>query len=219
MAVQDDKREIEMRLVFDLLPGESRGGTDAFLVVVNDRIPFELKSSTNNSFSTVRDLGPDHFVKWRLGKHWLLGRYDPAGKTLLYTYYATPAKMEPWVSKMEEYIRADVQLAKLAPERLTMDDLHEIVGAKTTYSLADARKLHKRQYTSAEYKASMDGKDHYSPARMLVILRDRCRYVINRGSTLNNSHIAESYFVNQDCEIIKEDHAAQLRKFVLTAIK
>jgi hypothetical protein len=29
---------------------------------------------------------------------------------------------------------------------------------------------------------------------MLEILRDRCRYVMSRGATLNNPHIPASYF-------------------------
>lgn len=47
---------------------------------------------------------------------------------------------------------------------------------------------------------------------MLEILRDRCRYLIKRGATLNNPHIPGSYFENW--EKITEHHAERLRELV-----
>ena len=47
---------------------------------------------------------------------------------------------------------------------------------------------------------------------MLEILKDRARYVIERGSTLNNPHIPASYFAGW--EEIKRDHAIRLRALV-----
>lgn len=49
----------------------------------------------------------------------------------------------------------------------------------------------------------------YSPTAMLEILRDRCRYLIRRGATLNNPHIPESFFSRFDR--IEDEHASQLR--------
>ena len=61
----------------------------------------------------------------------------------------------------------------------------------------------------------MRGKEKrvgYSPDRMLEILKDRAKYVIERGSTLNNPHIPASYFAGW--EEIKRDHALRLRELV-----
>src|SRR5665213_3853248 len=52
----------------------------------------------------------------------------------------------------------------------------------------------------------------YSPQKMPGILKDRAKYVIERGSTLNNPHIPASYYAGWD-EITK-DHAARLRDLV-----
>jgi hypothetical protein len=48
------------------------------------------------------------------------------------------------------------------------------------------------------------------------ILRDRCRYLIERGATLNNPHILGSYFENW--EKITERHAERLRELVQDAV-
>lgn len=40
----------------------------------------------------------------------------------------------------------------------------------------------------------MDLPDGYSPKRMLEILRLRARYLLDRGSTLNNPHIPKRFF-------------------------
>jgi hypothetical protein len=49
------------------------------------------------------------------------------------------------------------------------------------------------------------------------MLRKRCQYVIERGSTLNNPHIPASYFV--DWEKIDKNHAARLRELVVEAVQ
>ncbi len=190
--VQDDKRERAMRATFNLDEGEGRGGTDAFLSTERGRISFELKSTTGKSYSTVRDFGPDHAAKWRR-HHWLFSQFDPAGDKMLATHYLSPDDMEPWIAEMEAYVLPDFRLAERVPELLTYTDLHAIVGEKAMYTLGDAQRLHKKQYTVAQYRERMDLKDGFSPVTMLDILRDRCRYVLERGATLNNPHINVSY--------------------------
>jgi hypothetical protein len=44
------------------------------------------------------------------------------------------------------------------------------------------------------------------------VLRERCRYVIRRGATLNNPHIPAGHFAGW--ARITEDHAATLRQMV-----
>ncbi|MDC0833163.1 hypothetical protein POG22_09105 [Geitlerinema sp. CS-897] len=178
-------------------------------------IPFELKSTTKFSVTTVRDFNFDHVRKWQ-GKHWLFGFYDKGGRSLRYCLYASPQMMEPWIQEKARYIAPDIQLSRITPERLQLSDLYRILGEKSSYTLDDAKALHKRQYTFSEYRAKMDLENGYSTSRMLEILRDRCQYLIERGSTLNNPHIPGSYF--QNWEQITECHAERLRELVRDAL-
>ncbi len=77
MTVQDDSRENELIQLFNLERpvNLTRSGTDAILSLNSLKIPFELKSTTKTSVTTVRDFGPEHIKKWR-GKHWLFGFYE-----------------------------------------------------------------------------------------------------------------------------------------------
>ena len=76
MTVQDDSREKELIQLFKLEKpaNPSRSGTDAILSLDSLKIPFELKSSTKQSVTTVRDFGQEHISKWQ-GKHWLFRFY------------------------------------------------------------------------------------------------------------------------------------------------
>ena len=58
----------------------------------------------------------------------------------------------------------------------------------------------------------MPQEKSYSRQRMLELLRERCRYVLLRGATLNNPHIPAGYF--KAWEQITEDHAITLRRLV-----
>jgi hypothetical protein len=120
--------------------------------------------------------------------------------------------MSPWIEQIWSYIEPDFRIAEICSGFCNLEALHHVVGAKELYTLEDAKKLHKKQYTAKKYLDAMDLKDGYSPARMLEIFKDRVRYVIERGSTLNNPHIQASYFNNQPD--IKEEHAETLRKLI-----
>lgn len=212
MTVQDDAREKEVRALFKLGDGDGREGTDAYLVgIASNPIPFELKSTTRSGFSTVRDLGPDHITKWRKN-HWLFAVYDEAGAKLQYTLYGPPSRMEAWIKKMEEYVGPDFIIAEVVPEMITMGVVNRIFGTKPLYSFEDARRLQKSQYSQEEYGKRMDKPAGYSPERMLEIVQERCRYLIERGSTLNNPHIPMSYF--EGWERITANHANRLRDLV-----
>lgn len=64
MAVQDDRRESEVRELVGLRAGEARSGVDAFLDFNSGgskySTPVELKSTTVGSVSTARDVGLGH---------------------------------------------------------------------------------------------------------------------------------------------------------------
>jgi hypothetical protein len=120
--------------------------------------------------------------------------------------------MEPWIRQREMYVRPDALLADLAPELITDGILVQILGDKPFYSREEAKSIGKNQYSAAEYRARQDLPEGYSRATMLELLQERCRYVLLRGSTLNNPHISGDYF--RDWEKITEDHAMVLRRLV-----
>ena len=214
MSVQDDKRENEQIKLFQLsrLKDESRIGTDAILTINKKIIFFELKTTTNGSVTTVRDFGPNHIKKWKK-KHWLISKYDSSGKNLEYSLYGSPSMMKSWIKEKEEYIKLDFTLKDKIPDYITSNDLFSLIGKKDKYSYEDAKKIQKRQYVKAEYEKLMDLKNGYSQNKMLEILKDRAKYLIHRGSTLNNPHINKTYF--KGWTRITSNHAETLRKMVI----
>ncbi|HEY1777055.1 MAG TPA: hypothetical protein VGG41_12925 [Solirubrobacteraceae bacterium] len=232
MAAQDDIREREMRTLFNLetAPDRRRADIDAILKLEGTSIPpelsgttvpFELKSATGGkpTISTVRDFGLSHVEKWR-PLHWLFGIYGrgvDGDLQLQYCLYGSPAKMAPWFDRMADYIAPDVMLALHVPELITMATLSAVLGDATDFSLREARQLMKNQYSAAQYERAADEPEqHYSRVAMLAMLRERCRYVIERGSTLNNPHIPASHFAGW--EQIERNHAARLRELVVEAL-
>jgi len=229
MTVQDDDREQELCNLFNLEwdPDHSRGGEDAwFETTINRksfRVPVEVKSTTTDSISTSRDVGHGHIRKWR-EKIWVIGYYssDRRQPKLISALCLTPDEMEPWVAQLEKYIKPDLELGELAAARLTMDDLHLICGEKEEYALDDARQLYKKQWKTHEYLDAMDRKTSYSADRMLEILQQRARYLMSRGSTLNNPHIPKSFLKQFEDQLITREHAQRIRekfKVYFTAIK
>jgi len=216
VAVQDDRREIELRELFQLIAAdEGRSGTDAYLDIAGDRVPFELKSTTGSSVTTVRDFGPDHSRKWQ-GKHWLVGFYDKE-QHLQYARYGSPKRIASWILEKESYVSVvDFSLAGILPDRLTLDDVKSLCGDRPIYSLADARSIQKRQYTMTAYHQKMDLVNGYSADRTLESLKDRAVYIIQRGSTLNNPKIPAKLL--KTWPTITRDHAATLRRLVADAL-
>ncbi|WP_326525289.1 hypothetical protein [Sphingomonas sp.] len=212
-VAQDDARENRLIDLFNLIqaPDRVRHGTDALLKLDGHEYEFELKSVTTKrgGISTVRDLGPDHIAKWR-NKHWIMAYFE--GGRLLYCRYGSPDAMRPWIEEKWNYIKADFELAKHVPGHITLEIMYEIIGKKAAYTMADAKKLHKNQMTAAEYTAAMDDGDNYSPENMLEIFQDRARYIIERGSTLNNPHIPDAFLA--PWPKIDQDYASELRQLV-----
>lgn len=231
MAAQDDAREREMRTLFNLTKPEEfgRGDIDAVLelegqavpgALQGQKVPFELKSATGGkpNISTVRDFGLHYVEKWR-NLHWLFGVYQvEAGEIKLqYCLYGSPQKMRPWFDRMAAYIAPDVALAECVPELIDDEILSKVMGNGEDYGYENAKLLLKNQLNRQGYRdaADLDG-ERFSREAMLEILRARCRYVIERGSTLNNPHIPAGYF--NGWEKIERNHAARLRELVLEAL-
>lgn len=207
---QDDERETLMIRLFNLHKDQSEGrtGTDAYLYLDSKKVPFELKTTSKGSVTTVRDFGLNHIEKWK-DKHWLIG-FFLKGKE--YYKYGSPSMMAPWIKQKRQYIEPDMKLAKLIPVKITLADLFSILGEKPIYTLEEAKYIQKKQYTQTQYFALQDIENGYSPERMLQILKDRVEYILQRGSTLNNPHIPLSYF--RGWKEITENHAEELRILV-----
>lgn len=214
MPVQDDARENEMIQRFNLtVPDDrKRSDIDAHLAMGGSEFNFELKSTTSGSVSTVRDFGPDHIIKWRADLHWLFAFYNKDGTRLQYCIYASPDDMEPWIASKELYIRPDLELADNLPRSVEAEMVLTSFGPKDVYSLQDAKLVMKKQWRAAQYKEYQDLPGGYSLDRMTQIMQLRARYLILRGSTLNNPHIEAAFF--DRFEKITDNHAARLRELV-----
>ncbi|MCW5213023.1 hypothetical protein VU04_08955 [Desulfobulbus sp. TB] len=129
-----------------------------------------------------------------------------------YYKYGSPIMMEPWIREKELYISPDFKLADLLPEKISLENMYEIISRKKLYTYEDTQSIQKKQYKKEKYLALQDVENGYTPDRMLEILKDRVEYLIKRGSTLNNPHIPFSYFAGW-CEIT-ENHADHLRRMV-----
>jgi len=218
MPVQDDAREQQMVDLFNLSVPEDRRrddiDADLELEELDTPLPFELKSTTKTSVSTVRDFGPEHIAKWQ-NLHWLFAFYDTDGKKLRYCRYASPSDMAPWIAEKERYVLPDLVLAQRAPQLVTHDVLVQVLGDLQRYSTADAKSVMKNQWSAQQYRDNADLPDGgYSRDRMVHLLQERCGYVIRRGATLNNPHIPRGYL--EKLTRIERDHAASLRQLVRT---
>ena len=202
--------------------GEGRGGRDALLRLHPDGldVKFELKSTDGDSISTARDVGREHIDKWRQ-QHWLFGFYRRGSHNpprAVEYIYASPRQLGPWIDEQEDYVVVDWALVEHLPKMVDLDLLHRTVGAKYEYTFADARKILKsqkleqgehvtgelrrmlaekglaepRRFTAPLYRALMDRDDGFSPEMMLTLLQERCRYLLDRGSTRNNPHIPQT---------------------------
>jgi hypothetical protein len=204
MPVQDDERERELVRMFNLEwdPAHQRAGVDAVLDLDVDGLAYQLevevKSSTGSTVSTARDVGMEHIQKWRR-KLFVIGFYSKEARRpeLLHCLCLTPLDMEPWIASIEAKMLTDFKLALRASRRLVLADLFEVCGEQATYSLEDAKRLHKQQWTSGEYAAALDtdagGERRISQAKMLEILQLRSKYIAERGATLNNPHITKAH--------------------------
>lgn len=225
MPVQDDERERELVRMFNLGwdPAHQRAGVDAVLDLDvggrQFRFEVEVKSSTGSSVSTARDVGMEHIQKWRR-MLFVIGFYSKEARRpeLQRCLCLTPLDMEPWIASIESKILIDFRLAQRASKRLILDDLFEVCGEQETYSLQDAKRLHKQQWSAEQYAAALDtevaGQSRISRVKMLEILQLRSRYIAERGATLNNPHVTKAHldrFVGTSREVAGPNWALAVR--------
>jgi hypothetical protein len=223
MTVQDDQREKELCRLFNLEwdVSHARGGSDAnFDVQVGRktfRIDVEVKSTTSDTVSTARDVGLEHIAKWRT-KFWVIGFYKThlRGPQLQHCICLSPADLEPWIAELEGKIKPDYELARRSSRSLTLDDLDAICGSKSAYDVADAKRLHKSQWSIEEYRDAQDvvvgRQKKISREKMLEILRLRAQYIAERGATLNNPHIGKKFLDGFRDAALKSNQATSIRK-------
>lgn len=226
MPVQDDERERELVRMFNLDwdPAHQRTGVDAVLAIdfkgVSYRLDVEVKSSTGTTVSTARDVGMEHIQRWRR-MLFVVGFYSREARRpeLQHCLCLTPVDMEPWIASIEAKILVDFKLALRASRRLTLADLHDICGTRETYSLDEAKRLHKQQWTTSEYNAALDvtvdGHLRMSANKMLELLQLRSKYIAERGATLNNPHITKAHldtFVGTNRAVQGPNWAAGVRQ-------
>lgn len=217
MTVQDDERERELSALFglDWDAAHERHGVDALLtdIVVGSttyQFEVEVKSSTEMDIGTARDFGMAHIERWRK-MLFVFGFYSKVrGRPELErSLCLTPVDMEPWLAKKEAQMLIDFKLAARVPHHLQLEDLFAVCGEQATYSIKDAKKLHKQQYSAAQYAAAIDLVQNNVPAisqaGMLKILKERAFYIAQRGATVNNPHITKTFlapFLGTDREIV-----------------
>lgn len=233
MPVQDDERERELVRMFNLEwdPAHQRAGVDALLDVdVGDRrcrFEVEVKSSTGTTVSTARDVGMEHIQKWRR-KLFVIGFYSKEARRpeLQHCLCLPPLDMEPWIASIEAKIRIDFKLASSASRRLELDDLFDVCGEQETYSVTDAKRLHKHQWTAEQYQAApdteVDGERRISQTKMMSILRLRSQYIAERGATLNNPHITKVHldtFAHTNRVVVGPGWAAGIRQIAIDFVQ
>jgi hypothetical protein len=117
VEVQDAAREQMLRTLFGLVPaGEGRSGPDA-LDEAGHR--FELKTTTKNSVSTARDVGPHTLEKWQ-ERYWICarGRNLARGFEISEVYFLPPEALSNWLLPMRKQFESDLNLLKRASETL-----------------------------------------------------------------------------------------------------
>lgn len=228
MTVQDDERERELVRTFNLAwdPDHQRAGIDALLSVTvagqTCQFEVEVKSTTGATVSTARDVSMEHIQKWRR-KLFVIGFYSKEARRpeLQRCLCLTPVDMEPWIASIEAKIAIDYALASRASRKLELDDLFEVCGRQASYSLDDAKRLRKAQWTSQQYAQAIDtvenGDRRISQAMMLEILRLRSKYIAERGATLNNPHVSKAHldtFIGTNREVLAPNWAASIKQIL-----
>jgi hypothetical protein len=169
----------------------------------------------------------EHIQKWRR-KLFVIGFYSREARRpeLERALCLTPVDMEPWIASIEAKILIDFKIAQRASRKLELNDLFDVCGRKDTYSLDDAKRLHKQQWTAEEYAAALDTMEgaqrRISQQRMLEILQLRSRYIAERGATLNNPHITKAHldaFAGSDREVAAPNWASAIRDIATAFVR
>ena len=202
--VQDDNREKELIKLFELTPITGRMGIDAKLTIDNQIFQFEIKSTTQNTISTARDIDLSLITRW-LPQHWIIGFYNPQ-QELEYCVHATPEHMEPWIKSVEKTLLQKLNLVNSLLNRIDDKLLFEIIGEKEYYNKNDIKEILCNVRCPKEL---LREDEKYSKNDIMKILKFHYEKMCNRGTTMNNPHIHSSYFDN--LTKITYNHASYLK--------
>jgi hypothetical protein len=143
----------------------------------------------------------DEWIEQELGQKDL---YSESDLNKLITFQATPAAILEAIKP--DIVITSENVSKVAPHEF-LDEWTVLSNRSLSPGVA-ARKL-LGVGSKSRRKRCFDVEPGYSPEAMLRIVRDRCRYLIDRGSTLNNPHIEPQFFA--EFEKIVSEHAKVLR--------
>lgn len=109
VTVQDDARESKMAKMLGLERTGDRNGFDAFDRHKNN---FELKSTSNRSVTTGRDVGRAFLNKWRAGYFIVANTQSGSGKSWEPKdfYFLHPDDLEGWIASIEKRLEEDENL-------------------------------------------------------------------------------------------------------------
>jgi len=231
--VQDDTREEEIRTLAGLEKIGGRTDVDAHLTDYPEygNIPFELKSSTGKSVSTGRDVGHDHLTKWD-SIDWLVGFYIEVNNELSLSelYHFGPGDLD-WFKEKISYIEADYVLLDLISQSVDDSFVTRIFGDDDEFDVKIVKKFLKQQkmYPSGErLKVGMIQEmadlpsGIFSRSAMVQVVKERAKYLVHRGGTLNNPHIPKSKIeeVGNKLDISNPDRVqSQLRSLILRRLR
>ena len=110
--VQDDTREAALARLLELQRSNRRIGPDA---VDEHGHEFELKTTTRQSLSTARDVGPEYLARMRT--QYLIaarGRQTDYGYAFDDIFFLHPEDLESWIQMHETRLRGDLDIVDRA---------------------------------------------------------------------------------------------------------
>lgn len=200
-------------------PERVRHDADAYLDVdlggSVHHIDFECKSApVNSDFGTGRDTGMRQLLRWAK-MHFVFGWFQPRDNQPVRMWYGSPAMMRAWNTTEQEYLKYDLELVEHTPEGVDSAVIDRILGDQEEFTYQDLRSIVKDQWNAKAdvgrpnlYRARADIawagpaiEFRYSRHAAEQAIRDRIRYLLDRGSTVNNRKISARYVMAKCVEI------------------
>jgi hypothetical protein len=235
---QDDQRERAMisALNLDQRPDRVRDDEDGHLDFLFEgktvRLLFECKSAPENSdFGTGRDTGLRQLQRWA-EMHFAFGWFEPRDNQPRRLWYGSPAMMREWNRREQAYLAPDMALLRHVPDAIDDAVVASVLGDKDVYTFEDLSLLMKDQWKASAARRQPNLYDDladvnrsrrktenlYSRAMATRAVRDRIRYLLGRGGTVNNRKISHRYVQSHCVELTRPGYAAHLHRAVEQAL-
>lgn len=237
---QDDDRERAMISALNLeqRPDRARHEEDGHLDFEyggqTRRLLFECKSApVGSDFGTGRDTGLPQLQRWST-MHFVFAWFQPRDNRPKRIWYGSPAMMREWNLAEQAYLKPDLALLDLVPDAVDDQVVSAVLGDKEVYTFQDLQILLKDQWKANKnkgrphnlYKLNADVKSARKTAENLysrqvaeIAVRDRIRYLIARGATVNNRKIFASYVMEHCIEITPPRWAVNLAQAIEDALQ